>query len=645
MGFFSEFRSVNKTDLGLVHFRTFHSEKYSMLAKAFTFLIILICSSVLHAADEKALAVSPVMQDNSCPTCALAPNSATAEDGAAPGKSALTSTGETAQRIINYLPNGDTKRGLQQYIDIVGADAYEGDNAVGATNAGIAAYFSRKFSDPKNSCVRDAALSFYQDVEKYLKAKIPQDVNCKPLPNNMIVAGKSVSTTDSATSCSEPDRAGLYATVGSDRFKNLEPGWLWKLAMEHAKNDPNSAMFLIGMCGHDDTAQGEFTWEDNSPTALDEIREQCSELKKQKNLYDNEVKELSVHPDANATQLAFAKSNSTILNMQITQLQNASSVQRQMNCPSAASGYYTPGSLGMSADIPKSVKDEIQRVQGDIGGAKKIPSKYYHVYGAAFMACQLVQNGISPSRAELIQTQAARLYRGIRMCGSNQEYLGDMKDYKSLMLPLISKYKLNDPKQLTLAIVKDIRAGKVHCEIDNYDPDFAIKLAKECAFLSRHSIPAQIITSEEFEMTDEQIANKVNNHMINGDAAELYNKWYVGGENIAGKTVPCTDIRVWGPADLTKPTDSFFGNLAKPNDWSKERYEKASQRLATWDVDFRWTEAQHAAGAKFAGQSCKKRSASEPELSGICSVGSSQKSNKSSTSNPSSSGNTPAGVR
>ncbi|WP_142694764.1 hypothetical protein [Bdellovibrio sp. NC01] len=616
-----------------------------MLAKAFTFLIILICSSVLHAADEKALAVSPVMQDTSCPTCAAIPNSFQTNTEVGAGKSALTSTGEAAQRIINYLPNGDTKRGLQQYVDIVGADAYEGDNAVGTTNAGIAAFFSRKFSDPKNSCVRDAALSFYRDVEKYLKAKLPQDANCKPLPGNMIVAGKSVSTTDTATSCAEPDRAGLYATVGADRFKNLEPGWLWKLAMEHSKNDPNSAMFLIGMCGHDDTAQGEFSWDDNSPAALDEIREQCAELKKQKKLYDNEIKELSAHPDTNATQIAFAKSTSTVLNMQISQLQNTSSVQRQMNCPSAASGFYTPGSLGLKADIPKSVKDEIQRVQGDIGGAKKIPSKYYHVYGAAFMACQLVQNGISPSQAELIQTQAARLYRGIRMCGSNQEYLGDMKDYKSAMAPLILKYKINDPKQLTLAIVKDIRSGKIHCDVDNFDPQFANKLAKECAFLSRHSIPVQMITSDEFDMTDEQIANKVDNHMINGDAAELYNKWYIGGETVAGKTVPCTDIRVWGPADLTKPTESFFGNLSKPDDWGKDRYEKASQRLATWDVDFKWTEAQHSAGAKFAGQSCKKRSPNEPELGGICGTGSSQKFNNSSGGNPSSSGTTQQGVR
>jgi hypothetical protein len=69
------------------------------------------------------------------------------------------------------------------------------------------------------------------------------------------------------------------------------------------------------------------------------------------------------------------------------------------------------------------------------------------------------------------------------------------------------------------------------------------------------------------------------------------------------------------------PQDSFFGRVAKPGGWSEETYNRASKKLATWDVDFKWTIAQHEAGAKFAAQTCKKRGLKEKPLHGICPEG------------------------
>ncbi|WP_277578766.1 hypothetical protein [Bdellovibrio svalbardensis] len=536
------------------------------------------------------------------------PNSPTS-----PATSSLSSTGEAAKKFLSYLPNGETRKGLEEYVSIIGAEKFKGDGSLVMANTGMAAYFTEKFTDPKNSCVRDAARSFYEDVAEQLKSKTPQQPGCINTGDGVFTEGKG-SVYSNTSACPSAGRANLHSVAGQGPYKNLQPGWLWQLALKHSKGDPNSAMFLIGMCGHDDTSQGTYAYEDSSPQGLDELRQQCLFNKNIKSKLDSEIKDLAKNYDINQEKIYSLSAQSNKYTMEIKALENQKSVQRLMDCPSESSGFYAPQSLGTTADIPAGIKQEVQKIQGDIGGAQNIPAKYYHVYGSAFMACQLIQHGMSLKKTELVQKQAARLYRGIRMCSSTQDFSSEIKTFEAEMAPLSKKYKMTDPVKLALAVAKQIRTGKIKCDGEG---GFE-KAPPECGYISNYSIPAYLLTSTEFEISDESIAKKVANRFANADAAALYKKWYFGGGTVAGNKLPCSDIRVWGPSDLLEPTKSFFGKLSKPEGWSNERFKKASQKLATWDVDFKWTIAQHEAGAQFAGQTCKKREPNEKPLAGIC---------------------------
>lgn len=527
--------------------------------------------------------------------------------------SSIGSTNDIAKKILSYFPEGDSKKGLQEYLSILGAEKYiAGDASVGGSNAGMAGYFSARFSDFKNSCVRDAARAFYNDVNTELQAKVPQDAACRN-PDGMQNFSNMAKFMEKITAC-HSQRAGISSVAGKGPYKDLEPGWLWRLALKHSKGDPNSAMFLIGMCGHDDTAQGLYAYEDKSDSALDSIRQQVEVEKKSKAKLDDQAKELAKNYDINQEKIYALTSQAAAYNQHIKTLQQQKSLQKVMACPAGNSGFYAPESLGVGADIPDQVKKDVQRIQGDIGGAKNIPGKYYHVYGSAFMACQLIQNGISPAKAELVQKQAARLYRGVRMCASNADNITLAKMNRHMLEPLEVKYKTKDPVQLALSSAKAILSSNVKCK------EFKT-FSSECSYLMSLAIPPDMLGTPEFEMTDEMISKKVYAKSASSDAAELYNSWYLGGGTVAGKQIPCSDIRVWGPGDLTDPSKSFFDKLSKPKDWTDERYKSASQKLATWDVDFMWTIAQHEAGAKFAGQACKMRGPNEKPLAGICPAG------------------------
>lgn len=118
--------------------------------------------------------------------------------------------------------------------------------------------------------------------------------------------------------------------------RGLEEGYLWKKAMELSNNDPLKAMRIIAVCGHDDKSR-----------------------------------------------------------------------QEKYSCPDGESPFFISGSLGKDTDVPQKLKDRIGfdladwGSQGDehisdskgFGEKTGIHSKYYHVYGSAFVACEMMARG------------------------------------------------------------------------------------------------------------------------------------------------------------------------------------------------------------------------------------------------------------
>lgn len=516
---------------------------------------------------------------------------------------AIDSTADSVKSLIEKIPNGHLKSGLRDYANILTHSPYQSDGAVKDSNAGLVSYFVASFEHPKNSCVRDAALPFYTEVAEVLRNKTYQNPDCN--------SGEFIPD----YGCSV--RPGIHSQVGKDEFKDLETGWLWKLAMKHAKGDPNSAMFLVGICGHDDANRSYMSFEDSSESALQELQEEIKYLQDEKKNLQTEIAQKMKNVDKNEKAILRLSNQLSNLNTQIAELKSKNSLDRNMSCPEKDTGFYAPGSLGEKADIPDSLKKDISTIQGQDGGAN-IPAKHYHVYGAAFMACQLIQNGWSKTEATVLQKQAARAYRGVRMCEVVSDRLNTAQELENLFSQFSKQVKKANPEQIAVYAANRVRKNQVTCK---FSSTVGEHLPPECQLLDLYDIPPSNLLSGELELTDEQIKDKARAFSKSIDAATLYRDWYMGGEKVLGTQMPCSDIRVWGPSDLMNPNKGFFNRLSRPSGWSDIRYSEASRKLATWDVDFKWTIAQHEVGAQFAGENCKKRGPNEKPLKGICPQG------------------------
>ncbi|QDK38173.1 hypothetical protein [Bdellovibrio sp. NC01] len=504
-------------------------------------------------------------------------------------KSAVSSTGSLVNKAIDYIPDSNLKSGLQEYMKIVNPEAYQGDSSVGGSNRGISAYFTREYQ--KNKCFQDAAKGFYDDIRATLKKNNQCDreldktkeasVNWLELMKNGLM-----------DSCKD-NRAKLTDQAGVGDKKDYKEGWVLDLAMKHANGNPEAALQLIGMCGHDDVAQGAYSYWDSSDAAKDKVKNQVEQVKAMKKKMDAKLKASFAKFDASDEEKQktyILGQQASYLNSQIQALQSQKGMVSVLECPAQSSDFYLPGSLSASADIPKALKDKIMSVQ-DPEKEKHIPGKYYHVYGSAFLGCKMVEKGMSPETAVTVQKQAARLYRGIRMCEANNRKIKDSEQIaKSLGVS-----DLNDTKTIQDKVLKvwtDELDGKVDCS------KFDKETMQKCNLLYQFNIKG--LKKDEKEI----VLQKIEGYVGQGDAAQLYSDWYFGGGSIAGKNLPCSDVRYKGPKDLMNPNEGILGKLFKPSGWSDERYKKASQKVATYDVDFEWTVAQHEAGSAFGAKLC-----------------------------------------
>jgi hypothetical protein len=205
----------------------------------------------------------------------------------------------------------------------MGVEKYAQDSDVAGSNAGLNAYFGRLWGPdpedgkqdlkPSEKCLRDKAVSFYTDVASLLGSTNPKD--CKAL------------STPSYIGCSE-NRPGLLAKAGDDSAGKLEPGWLWQLAMKHANGNPNAALHLIGLCGHDDTAHGSRNILDQSEdvkvAAINEKQANLEAAKKrvsdaEKTVVENPEKYVNAYSDFSfdVYSLRAAKSSSGIVGLSV----------------------------------------------------------------------------------------------------------------------------------------------------------------------------------------------------------------------------------------------------------------------------------------------------------------------------------------
>lgn len=389
------------------------------------------------------------------------------------------------QQYLDWAPE-NSRKALGHFAEMIGLNKYSSDGEVAGSNRGLISYFEEQ---TKNPCIQNHIENFYREIK-----------------NAQAEADKNYAT-----------QIKLGSRINGGRNPKLKPGWVWNLALKSAAGDPNTAMFLIGYCGHDDALENPI-------------------------------------------------------------------------CPGRTSSFYMPGSLDTKADLDPELIKKLWKVQGN-GSAtnNKIPAKYYHVYGGAFTACEMIRFGLNPILAKMTVGLAAVGYRGLRLCNNFAQ--------GTKIERIMSSEKLNYNN------AEDFIKGL------NSNPNFKFKVVKAANIINMADIEEIDDLEEPLQLTPEQeqiLKLYIKTQFVQIDAKTLYQNWYLGGEKGRLQNLPCTDIRLFGPVDLLKPREQFrIGLEGKPSGWSEPRYRKALHVLATWDADFEFTKAQHEAGAEFAKQVCK----------------------------------------
>lgn len=488
--------------------------------------------------------------------------------------------------LLKLVPDRGLRNALLEYRNLINPDKY-GEARVGSSNAGLEDYFTEKFS--KNKCFQSAALVFYRDVGKILTSgTIEKDFEKNTSPALKIYGPTS-------------QRARLSETAGKGRLSYLSDGWLKTLALKHAAGNPEDALMLIAMCGHDDgvATQGRFEYISTSEEALSERSKTIEKLEKLKLMQEKDLEAILQVPIPDRNRVKRVRESLKRTNKNITEIVDSEGFRTAFRCPTINSDFYSAGSLSMDADIDQSLKEKILALQSDPASpdSNPIPAKHYHVYSSAFLACKLVRAGAKPDDTVFIQREAARIYRGVRMC----EVVKARGDAASELANKLKLPNLEDGVLVEERILEHWKNRKKICEAGTRNEDFD----SICDFLIR----AKIVDDETADIAIAR--DRIKKAILDFDVAKLYSDWYAGGLELGGIRSPCTQFRVRGPIDLSKP-ESALGRIFKPSKWSSERYAAATKMLKAWDVDFEWTVAQHQAGAKFGVKFCAANRESAP---------------------------------
>jgi hypothetical protein len=277
--------------------------------------------------------------------------------------SSMQKTVSDVRDLVKYLP-GNASRAFESYLEVARPNEYKYNRQLKNNNAGVNAYFSEVYSREENKCLYTKALLFYSYIQGQENKKSREE---GPLNGRPDISSRTEPGTE------------------------IHPGWVWKKAMELSNGDPHQAMMLIGVCGHDDYGSS------REPS--------FAELKNDSYHTDELLKQTDIKWSAAELRFNTGK-NSGLYNF---------------NCPKASSVFYTPGSLSKSADISEDLKKKIVQIQAPTKGAKVIPAKYYHVYNGAFMACKMIQDGVSKSAAVEYPAKFVSVYRRTRLCAESEK--------------------------------------------------------------------------------------------------------------------------------------------------------------------------------------------------------------------------------
>jgi hypothetical protein len=496
--------------------------------------------------------------------------------------------------ILEKIPGAaGTSCLVNDFLDIVNGDEYNHSLDTQIANYGLVAHFKR--AADANPELAEHAHAFYQHVHE--------------------MAGE-----ENFQSGANDTRPYLLEEAGDANNEKLPAGWAWNLALKDSGGDPNLAMQLIGLCGHDDTQNGMIPAGLRNPEELNGMRNSITEQTRfalaavdakiaapmssvSGDMCTVQVKDIGASSlsfllgfdyvrfssfenysatlsaagtcsDPATLTLAHEKLQAYLKEgLELTAFKFTSEAER---CPSAstATGFYLPKSLGANADISASSKKRLvnsiynPKLRNCKGGSC-LPAKYYHVYGAAAVACEMIARGHNPRIVTELAAASGWAYRVMWLTSLIQEKCPSEVNTAPARKENIESWSV------TLNDVLHIGARK-SCDVDTVEAPF----------------PAA------------PLADAYANPQTMCDAAALLRHETVSGN--LGQSLGAIYTNIPAGKLFMQGTDSPSYNdshLAKA--WGAKRLSSARQAVESIKADFAWTREQHRIGAKFAATVCK----------------------------------------
>ncbi len=493
--------------------------------------------------------------------------------------------------IMTTMPESSLKEGIKKYLEIINPQLYRGsDEQVATGNSGLSQYFSHQLIS--NPCLGAITHQFYTEIKQRDQLNLKRHL---PLIKTHPLLG----------------RASLADETGVGHLQDYKAGWLFERALKYTKNDPNLAIELISICGHDDINQGEYSFVNHQGVNTDQynVEKYLQTLDEEIQKYEFEYGQLSENfisrKDALKRYIEALKKFKQDLAQSKVNSFNAlldSTKLEEISCPKSGSIFYGPKSLGAEFDLTPEEKERIHRIQAPTKGPSHLPSKSYHIYGAAFMTCSLIEKGVSPKLAKIIQEMAAWGYRTIRI---SQKIKEDLEYYNQHIKEHYNRFRqeYTAPKGKLISGNRGTRREAT--------PQTAPSEAQWLLMISQGDI------EKPFDIHLPTLASieDAKKFLLDYDAARYLDHFTLGGSG----RLPHTNIHINYYGD---PIDNHLrkqDQMARPNHlnkerytagnfgWSKERYQNAKEKALTYLADWDWTVSQHRIGAQFAAKNCKEK--------------------------------------
>ncbi len=514
------------------------------------------------------------------------------------GPTTVSQVDDFASKVISKIPFDGIRKGLEEYRAIIDAKSYRSNKEVGDRNTGLVAHMENMVDG--NPCFASMVDQFYSDIEKLDKKYSPyfskQVLN---RPSQKDFSGKGV-------------------------FKDLEPGWLWEKALKASKGNPNIAARILGVCGHDDIEQGEFSYQKEFESA--------DEKQKFFDRYTETVrKNIALHMEYNNSVDDMTRMMLATYMLDRERFKSITKGKSAINCPKRDSVMYLNQALGDNIDISDDLRKRIISAQAPTKGGAALPAKNYHIYGALYMACRMAEEGMSPILATKLQKTAAWAYRTLRMDKVINDGIDDMKRISKVAA--LYKKATNSPKLDDISAIEKV-LGRVKSKCDQSSwQEIEVFNGYYCHDVI-NTFGGFLTTG--FEFDPKGIAQKM---FAKADAAKLLEDAGIGGGKLpfTDQKIPHTNflIRKPGMIEIMPYHWPGFGMInytpatvpvGKPKGWGLNRFKRAVDKMETYLADWDWTTDQHGVGAAFGAIECTPMNVGEEVDDIACDILNSQDS-------------------